>query len=379
MSNVNPLASIVFLKLPKDFSLSCKSIPLDDTIPLPVQKKIGEEDKTFSLKNLSQEQILSGILTVLAYDVKNEHADYYRKILLEARPGIKKELSEAAILKAKNEDFDIAEEIFAALRGLDPNDMRIVLNSALFFDERANSYRASSLYEDADAYDEAALSYYKQAMAAEPALPDAFFNAGFFYLKKYNYANAKDCFETFVALTFDIKDKSENEEYKLERAQEIINSINAQNTDDAHFKAAYDFISHGEEQKGIDEIKIFLQTNQKVWNAWFMLGWGLRKMEHFEDAAQAFLQSLECAGGDAQSDTYNELALCLIEQNKLQKARYMLMKALSLSGDDTKIISNLGFLSLREGKTDEAKKYFQTAIAIDPKDKIARAELEKLS
>lgn len=372
----NPLASIVFLKLPKNFSLSHKHILLDENIPLPVQKKIGEE--TFSIETLSQEQILSGILTVLAYDTKNENADYYRKILLQARPDIKRELSEAAILKAKNEDFEIAEEIFASLRGLDPNDMRIVLNSALFFDERANSYRASSLNDDADAYDEAALSFYKKAMTSEPALPDAFFNCGFFYLKKYDYAKAKDCFETFVALTFDMKDKNENDDYKLERAQEIINNINNQNMDDAHFKKAYDLISRGEEKKGIEEIKKFLQTNQKVWNAWFMLGWGLRRLQRFEDATQAFLQSLECAGGDAQSDTFNELALCFIEQNKLKEAKQMLTKALSLSGDDTKIISNLGFLSLREGKIEEAKKFFQTVLAIDPKDKIAKTELERL-
>ena len=96
---------------------------------------------SFDFSNLSEEMILAGILTILAYDKKNPNIQYYRSIITKAKPNIKKELSEAAILKARNEDFDIAEEIFDALRGLDPEDIAIVLNTALFFDQRADSYR----------------------------------------------------------------------------------------------------------------------------------------------------------------------------------------------------------------------------------------------
>ena len=83
--------------------------------------------------NVPPEMIFAGILTVLAYDNKNEYLDYYRKLIISARPDIKQELTEAAILKTRNEDFDIAEEIFLSLRGLDPNDIAIILNTALFF------------------------------------------------------------------------------------------------------------------------------------------------------------------------------------------------------------------------------------------------------
>ena len=38
-------------------------------------------------------------------------------------------------------------------------------------------------------YDNDAEYYYKQAMDAEPAIPDAFFNAGFFYLKQKNFTD----------------------------------------------------------------------------------------------------------------------------------------------------------------------------------------------
>lgn len=375
----SPLESIYFITLPDGFELSKEAFPLDTTIPLPVQKKDSDAPGQFNPKELTQEQILAGILTVLAYDKQNPNLQYYRSIITKARPNIKKELSEAAILKVKNEDFEIAEEIFLALQGLDPEDKAITLNMALFFDQRADSYRRSGLKEDADAYDEDALLYYKEAMTSEPAIPDAFFNAGFYYMKLKNYSEAKDAFETYLALTCDIKDEElgENGIYKKERVQEILYNIKNQNMDDAKFKAAYDLISKGEEEKGLEQIRLFLQNNPQVWNAWFMLGWGLRRLGRFEDGISAFLKALEY-GGDSNSDTYNEMAICYLEMQNLEQAKKALLKALSLEPESTKIISNLGYLALKEGNISEAQKYFSIVLEYDPNDKIAQAELSKL-
>lgn len=375
----SPLNSIYYIQLPEDFKPSAKAMHIDPTIPLPVQKKESDAPGTFDMKELTEEQILAGILTVMAYDPKNKNIQYYRRFLKDARPNVKKELSEAAILKAKNEDFDLAEEIFSALRGFDPDDMKIVLNTALFFDQRADSYRKSGLIEDADAYDADALVYYQDALNAEPAIPDAFFNAGFFFLKKRDYTKAKDNFETYLALICDMKeeDLGDNGEYKKNRAQQILDDISNRNMEDDHFKAAYDLISRGEEEKGLEEIRLFLEKNPKVWNAWFMLGWGLRRIENFSAAKQAFEKALTCEGGET-SDTYNELSICLMEEGNFKKAKSMLEKALSQDPENTKIISNLGYLELKEGNPAKAAAYFQTVLEYDPNDKIALAELQKL-
>lgn len=375
----SPLETIYFINLPEGFELSKEAFQLDAKIPLPVQKKDKDAPGQFNPEELTPEQIFAGILTVLAYDKHNENLEYYRDIITKARPNIKKELSEAAILKTKNEDFELAEEIFVALQGLDPADKAITLNMALFFDQRADSYRKSGLKEDADAYDEEALNYYKDAMVAEPAIPDAFFNAGFFYLKQKNYVDAKDAFETFLALTCDAKDEDlgQNGVYKKERAQEIIYNIQNQNMDDTRFKAAYDLISAGEEEKGLDQIRMFLQKNPKVWNAWFMLGWGLRKTNRFEEALESFKKALEY-GGDSNSDTYNEMAICYLETGKLEEAKKALLSAMAIDPESTKVMSNLGYIALKEGNILEAQKYFTTVLEFDPDDKIAQYELAKL-
>ena len=380
MNPKNPLESIYYINLSENFSLSENAMKIDPTIPLPVQAKTTDAPGTFNPSEMTSEQVLAGILTVLAYDKKNPHLDYYRSIITKAKPNIKKELCEAAILKTKNEDFDLAEEIFLALHGLDPLDNAIVLNLALFLDQRAESYRRSNLNDDADAYDNDAESYYKQVMEAEPPLADAFFNAGFFYLKKKQFRDAKDAFETYVALTCDTSDEDlgENGVYKKERAQEMINYIKTQNLDDERFKNAYSLINRGQEEKGLEEIRIFLQHNPKVWNAWFLLGWGLRKLSRFADAKQAFLESLKCEGGEEQADTYNEIALCCIQEKAFDEAKKNLEKAFSLDPESTKIISNLGYLSLAQGDKEAARKYFTIVLEYDPNDVIASAELLKL-
>ena len=147
--------------------------------------------------------------------------------------------------------------------------------------------------------------------------------------------------------------------------------------DDAAFAQAYRLISTGKEEEGLDKIRKFLMNNQKVWNAWFLLGWGLRKLRRYEDAMNALNQAISC-GGDQNSDTYNELAICHMELNNIPEAKKSLMKALSISPEDTKIISNLGFLNLKEGNKQEAQKYFTAVLEFNPNDQIAVTELAKL-
>lgn len=380
MNPSNPMDSVYFITLPEGFTLSKEALQLDPKIPLPVQRKTGDAPGTFHTKTLSPEQVLSGILTVLAYDKQNEHLDYYRDLITKARPGIKKELAEAAILKTRNEDWDLAEEIWDSLHGLDPEDMAIILNMALFYDQRADSYRSQGLFDDADAYDSNAELYYRDAMNANPEIPDAFFNAGFFYRKKRNYSEAKGCFENYLALLADSDDKSEdsNTEYKIDRAREILSKISSRKLENETFHEAYEFISRGEEEKGIASIRRFIQDNPAVWNAWFMLGWGLRRLERFADAKLAFEKARECEGGDENADTLNELAICQIETGDYDGASESLNTAIAMDPDNTKVISNMGYLCLRLGKPEEARKYFMTVLEIDPEDKIAGLELKKL-
>ena len=62
----------------------------------------------------------------------------------------------------------------------------------------------------------------------------------------------------------------------------------------------------------------------------------------------------------------------------LPKAKEALQTALSIEPENTKIISNLGYLALKEGNPSDAAAYFQTVLEYDPNDKLAAAELLKM-
>lgn len=363
---------------------------MDPSIPLPVRKPNNGEDsgvesqKEGGAADITEEQILSGILTVLAYDKENKNAPYYRRFILDARPKIKAELNEAAMLKAKDGAWDESEEIWLALNGLDPDDKRIILNMAIFFDQRADSLRNNFLEGDADYYDDLALRYYKRLIDDETErgleTANAYFNFAFFCLKKQNFTEAGEYFKTYLSLISNLSDQELGEDgvYRRDRARELADSISKRDLGNEQFRKSYELINSGKEKEGIEEIKKFITAHPYVWNAWFLLGWGLRKLERFEDAKKAFLKAQECDGSEDSADLLNELAICQMETGEIDKAEESLIEALRLDGDNTKIISNLGLLSLKMGRPDYAKRYFQVVLEINPSDKIALSQMERL-
>ncbi len=381
----HPLDSVVFVGIPEGAEISAAIPSFDPSIPLPVQlsapaASLPPEERPDS-SSLTPEMILAGILTVFAYDPENAQTEYYRTIIKTLHPEIVAEMTEAAIMKARNGDFDLAEEIFLSLRGLEPENTRTALNLALLNDERADSFRNAGLDEEAEACDARAFEYYRAVLNAEPPLPDAFFNAGFFHLKQRNYRKAKDALETYLKLE---SGDDATAKVRIEKARKIIGEITSRDLDDDLFKSAYDFITLGEEERALEQIRLFMEHHPKVWNAWFLLGWALRRLERWEDAKAAFVQALELGkapGSGIESgyvDICNELSICLMELGDFAKSRAWLVSALETESENTKIISNLGTLALREGKRDEAISFFKTVLEFDPKDRMALEMLAEL-
>ncbi|GHV25994.1 hypothetical protein AGMMS4952_05100 [Spirochaetia bacterium] len=336
---------------------------IDPAIPIPVELPPGESK--LDLEQLSWEMILSGMIRVVADpSISAEDADYYRHFVLAVKPDILEEFTEAAILKARNGDYNLALEIITALRGIFPASPLVLLNTALFLENRAAALEQSGREEAAEAEYEPAHQAYRELLALYPAFPDGLFNAGFFYMRRQNFLKARDCFSAYLAL-----DPTHLPRDRRDKAHEIVKEIENRNLDDELFREAYDFIRLGEEQKGLEKIRTFLEQHPRVWNAWFILGWGLRRLSRWEDAAAAFKEALEL-GGD-NSDTRNELAICLMEQGQFKDARKHLEAALREEPENVKIISNLGVLALRNGEDDEAAGFFRIVLELEPEDPVA--------
>jgi tetratricopeptide (TPR) repeat protein len=334
---------------------------IDPSVPIPVELPPGESALDFD--KLSWEMIAAGMLRVIAErEAENDDIDYYRRFVLSIKPNIMAEFTETAILHARNGNFELAREILTILLGLFPGMPELLLNVALVTEDRAAALERTGREEEAEAENEKAREIYREIMDLDPPFPNGLFNAGFFYLKRRSFDKARACFSAYLPLADDPA--------KEEKAQAIIREISGRSLDDEIFREAYDFIRLGEEQKGLEKIRDFLERHPTVWNGWFILGWALRRLGRWEDGAASFRKAVELGGGN--SDTRNEFAICLMELGDYVSARKELELALREEPENVKIISNLGVLALKRGDSDEAMGFFRTVLEIEPDDPIAK-------
>jgi tetratricopeptide (TPR) repeat protein len=366
---------IHFLSVPEslrgkieDISQDC-GFSINPDIPIPVE--IPENEEKLNLEELSWEMIVSGMLNVIASGpgayVSAENGawiDYYRYFVLALRPNILAEFTEAAVLKARNCDFDPALEILDALRGLFPASPVVKLNRALAMEERASLFERRGKPEAEAAFLETEAAY-EDVLAIQPPFPEAYFNAGFFYLGRKDFRNARECLSVYI-------DYSDDEE-KQKQAHAIVKNINENGLEDENLNAAYQLICQEQEEEGMLRIRDFIEKYPSVWNGWFILGWALRRLGRWKDGAAAFSKAVEIDG--SVCDVRNELAICLMECGDLKGARRELEAALRLDPENIKIISNLGVLAVKSGKADEAAAFFRAVHELDPDDEIANQYL----
>ncbi len=381
---------------------------LDPAVLLPVELPPGAA--AANTKELSWEAIVSGMLLVLAYDAQNANADYYRKFVLAVKPEILDEFTHLGITTARNGDFPSAVRIFRSLSGLYPGNAYVEMNLALVYDQAARKYESLEKTAPAEEYHGLAFEAYKRALAADPSEPVIHYNFAFFYLHQRSFEKAREHFTEFLHSSTDgveplPRDGVEPLDGMLlgdsrsagtararaqrggsprprdtamrREAERIVKEIDSQGLMDGMFKKAFDFVRMGKEEEGIACIRGFLEAHPDVPNAWFILGWGLRRSARYAEGKEAFLKALEL--GAAYPDIQNELAICLMELGELSESKKRLHEALAQEPENTKIISNLGIVSMKMGNPAEASGFFRTVLELEPGDPVAARYLEILS
>lgn len=367
------LDSIIYVEIPDHVSHHLGHLEIDEIPPglrLPVEKPADTDQWT--PESISIEAILAGMLKVLAFDHEHRDADLYRSLVYAIRPEIFNELAETGIITARNGNHQLAEEIFLALIGLAPERIEGSVNLAISYEERADALEATGNERDAEAFREHARILYRGLLQSDDEVPlEVRLNAGLFFIKIHEYESGRD------QLAYYVKHSDDTE--KAARAQRLLEQLESQNLLDRLFKEAYDSIRSGDEETGIERINEFLDRYPDVWNAWFLLGWGNRRLGRYEDAAAAFARAVDLGADTA--DVFNELAICRLELGEYAESRRNLDIALSMEPENTKIISNLGVLELRREHFEEARRFFETVRVIQPDDPIAQeylAEIDRL-
>jgi Tfp pilus assembly protein PilF len=204
-------------------------------------------------------------------------------------------------------------------------------------------------------------NYYRGfVLAFKPNILAEFKNAAIIHLQKGSYSMAHEIIAALDGL------------FPASPEVLALKSMFFEETDvrgESNYQEAYRLISGGNEQAGMEKLRKFLELHPDSWNAWFMLGWALRKLKRWEEGAACFRKAVETGG--VYADTYNELAICLMEAGDCDAARRELETALSRESENIKLISNLAILALRTGQEAEANVLFRKVLDIEPDDPLA--------
>jgi tetratricopeptide (TPR) repeat protein len=359
------LQHILFISLPEGTERRIGSFVVDDRHLIPVELPPGSSE--FDLSDLTWEMIISAMLKILAYQPEHEDIAYYRSFITAVQPNLVSELTKTGIIKAEAKEYELAEEIFLALCVLSPQLPVTLLNLAMLYEDIAASQAPdSSMYEK---YTEKAFSRYREAVELHPDSPDVHYACARFYIKRRNPSKAAEHFELFLTLA--------PEDERSGEAAAALSELKKHSDDDELFSSAYDLITLGKEEEAVNVIERFLSRNDRVWSAWFIKGWALRRLGRYSEGAAALLRCLELEGKNA--DIYNELAICQMETGELSKAYASLRRALDLEPENTKIIANFGVVELKRNRPEEALRFFRTVLELDPDDPVAAEYARKIS
>ena len=365
-SSHDALNQVVFISVPDEFQHHLSGLPIEPPAMLPVDT--GGDPSRWRPEELTWEMILSGMLKVLAHRPEHDDVEYYRAFIGHVRPEMVTELSETGIIAARNENYEVAEEIFQALAGLAPDRVEGPVNLAIAYEQRAESLERIGEEERAQSFLDRAYQTYREILEREDLPADVHLNAGMFFAKIRSYDAAHRELLRFL-------DESDDED-KTVHARRVVDEIESQNLLDRLFKEAFDYIRMGDEETGIARIREFLDRYPKAWNAWFLLGWGHRRRGEYAEAVEAFEKAVEL--GASNADTFNELAICRMELDEFEESRRHLVHALQIEPDNTKVMSNFGVLAMKLGDNDEARRYFAAVLELEPEDPVAARYIDYL-
>lgn len=361
MQQTSKSNGIVFINLPEDFNQKMGNFNIKSNIPIPVQ--LPDDHKELTKDDVSVERIIAGMLKIIAWQPEHEHFSYYKEFILSTQPECVEQLNLAAIAKEKKEDYDFSEELFLIVNHLEPQASTFI-NLATHYAKRAtvaeDTDGKNALY---DYFQQKTLDTLTEGVQLFNEDPDLLCELGYFHIYQKNIEAARDYLEKFIKVATD-------DDKRKERVSNILKDINSKLTSDAKLLQAYDEIQLCNEEKAIELLNDYIKENDEVWNAYFFKGWALRRKLKFAEAKECFLECIKL--GESNSEIYNELSICALEEGHRELAIFYLDSALDLQPDDLKILTNLAYLKLEDKDFDKVRYLLEKARVIDEKDPLVK-------
>ncbi len=359
MDKQESLRQIRYIKVPKGMRIESETLRVDENVMLPVLLVEGESKLTAD--SISLESIVSGMLTLIAYDENHKDNSYYKDFVLTVDPMLPDKLTKAAIAKEEQKDWDFSEELFLAAYHLMPQSASCI-NLATLYSYRAVDSRDKGDEEKEDEYLIRAKQTLKDGLSRLGENAELLAEISSFEAFTGNLEEAKEYLDRYMGIA--------EEGEKKQEMKALLSRIELQLENDEEIKEAYDFIMLGENDKAIEAASAFISKNPKVWNGYFLRGWALRKAGKYDEAKADLMKCLEL--GERSADIYNELSITELETGDRELAKTYLETAADLDPDNLTVASNLSYLYLQDSQFDEAREYLEKSRYLSGDDRIVK-------
>ncbi len=364
MNKNEKLEGIVYINLPSELKKTINNFNIDPEIPIPFQLEIGQSD--VNPDEITIERIVAAMIKIVAWDNKNKHFDYYRNFILAAQEDAVNQLNVAAIAKEKAKDFEFSEELFIAVNNLAPQPASFI-NLASHYSNQAASKKEKNPTEY-EYFLQKAFESLNEGLTQFKDNPDLLCEIGYFHVYQNNIEAARESLEKYLNF-------AEKDDKRITQVEKILSDINEKINDDSKLLEAYDQINLSNEDKAIELLDEFLEKNPDVWNAHFFKGWALRRQNKFALAKPCFLEALKL--GECNSEIYNELAICALEEDQRELALFYLDTAIDLEPENITLLTNLALLNLEDKNYDKARYLLEKSRDIDENDPLVIHLIEK--
>lgn len=359
---MNTLDKITYITLPPSFKIDLGAVELDPGVKVPFSIPDGKD--RLEAKDYTVENLMSGLVTVVAEDEKNTNFNYYRNLINALDPSIVSKLNQAAIAKEQRGEFDFALLLFKAVYNLLPQSATCI-NLATLYSYMAvdNAKKGKDNREYIKAARETLLSGLERFGEDE----DLLYEVASYEAFVANLEDAKEYIGRYLSIA--------KEGEKKEEMKKLLREVSFKLDNSEKIDQAYDFLSLGESDKALPVIEGFIKDNPKIWNGYFLKGWALRIKKEFSEAKEYFLKCIEL--GESNSEIYNELALCELGEGNRELGELYLESAYDRDDENLTVVSNLAYLTLANKDYDRAREYLEKARFLAGDDTLVDALIKK--
>lgn len=216
-----------------------------------------------------------------------------------------------------------------------------------------------------------ALAEFEKAIALDPNYAEAQFRLGKYYLSKGLYDKSEKCIRKVLAINPEFAEAHVYmgllNEYRKRNDEAYLNLKEALKINPYFALAAYNFSIYAGRKGFAQERTMFARKTIGLQysdgNPRDVLIHDFNERGQYEDSIREYREFMKVYD---RIDLYIDIADCYMKEKKYREAEEECRKALSRSPEYYLAYTKLGLISYQQGKVEEAKKYWDTAIAYKP-------------